>query len=106
MIEILPSCVQHGGEADLGPEMFGIGGDRRKRSRGGPEQKPIDLRLVLIGDCADLGGQREHHMEIGNRQEFRAARRHPSLRRVPLTVRAVSIAAGIIGNARIGAIRA
>src|SRR5580700_4022957 len=45
-------------------------------------------------------------MEIENRQEFRAARRHPSLRRAPLTLRTVTVAAGIIGDARIGAVLA
>ena len=56
MIEVLTPGVQHGGETDLGSEMFGIGGDRRERSRGGLEQKSIDRRLVLVGDCADFGG--------------------------------------------------
>src|ERR1019366_8953743 len=78
MIEVLTPGMEHGGEADLGSEMFGIGGDRRERSRGGLEQKSIDRRLVLIGDCADFGGQREYDVEIGRGQQVRLSRRPPT----------------------------
>ena len=106
MIEVLPPCVQYGGEADLGSEVFGVGGDRQEGSRGGPEQKSIDHRLVLIGDCADFGGQREHDVVIGDRQEFGLSHRQPSLRRSPLTLGAMAVAAGIVGDARMSTILA
>jgi len=72
--------------------MFGIGSDRRKRSRGSLEQESIDRRLVLIGDCADFGGQREYDVEIGRRQQVRLSRRQPSLRRPPQALRAMAFA--------------
>ncbi len=45
--------VEHGGEADLGTEMLGIGGDGTQGLGGGFEQQVIDHGLVLIGDLAE-----------------------------------------------------
>ena len=106
VIEVLTPGMQHGGEADLSSKMYGVGGDRRERSRGGLEQKSIGRRLVLIGDCADLGGQREYDVEIGRGQQVRLSRRQPSLRRPPLTLGTMAVAAGIVGDARMSAILA
>ncbi len=106
MIEVLTPGVQHGGETDLGSEMFGIGSDCRARSRGSLEQKSIDRRLVLIGDCADFGGQREYDVEIGRGQEVRLLRGQPSLRRPPLTLGTMAVAARIVGDARMSAVLA
>ena len=106
MIEVLSPGVQDGGEADLGAEMLGIGGDRRERLGRGLEQKSVDLGLVLIGDGADRRRQREHDVEIGDRQEFGLARLQPPLRRRPLALRTMAIAARVVGDARMSAVLA
>jgi hypothetical protein len=81
MIEILSPCMQDGGDADLCAEMLGIGRDRAERLGCGGEQQPIDLGLVLIGDSADRGRQGEHHVVVGDRQQFGLPRCQPALRR-------------------------
>ena len=61
--------VQHGGDADAGAQVPGIGGDRQHGLRCRLEQQMVDLRLVVESDIGDLGGQREHDVEIADRQE-------------------------------------
>ena len=46
--------MEHGGAADAGAEVPGIGGDGEQRLGRGAEQQVIDHRLVLEGDPADL----------------------------------------------------
>ena len=45
--------VEHGGEADAGAEMLGVGGDGDQRLGRGLEQEAVDDGLVLVGDVAD-----------------------------------------------------
>jgi hypothetical protein len=55
-------------------------------------------RLVLIGDVGDGSRQREHHVEIRHRQKLRRALGQPFLSGGALTLRAVPVAAGVIGD--------
>ena len=71
--------VQHGGDADVGAEVLGIGGDRGQRLGRRREQQAVDLGLVLVGDGADRGRQREHDVEVGDRQQLGLARLKPRL---------------------------
>ena len=48
--------VQHGGEADAGAEMLGIGGDGRQRLGRRLEQQIVDGGLVLERDRAIAAG--------------------------------------------------
>jgi hypothetical protein len=104
MMETLSPGVQDGGEADVGAEVPGIGGDRRERLSRRLEQQAIDLGHVLVGDGADLRRQSEHNVEVRHRQQLGFARLKPSLRRHPLALRAVPIPAGVVGDARMGAV--
>ena len=45
--------VEHGGDADLGAEVFGIGGDGEHGVGRGLEQQVVDHGLVLVGDVGD-----------------------------------------------------
>ena len=86
-------------------QMLGVGGDRRQRLGGGLEQEPVDLGLVLEGDGGDRGRQREHDMEVGNRQQF-------GLRARPATSLAADhwhfgqwrLRQRVVGDARMGAV--
>lgn len=69
--------VEHGGDAYPGTEMPGIGGDGEHRLRGGLEQGVVDPSLVLERDGGDLGGQREHDVEMPDRQQVGLARGEP-----------------------------
>jgi len=77
MIEVLPPRMQHRRDSYVGTQMLWVRGNCRKRLGHRFEQEPVDLGLVLVGDGADLCRQGEHHMEVGDRQQFRFARRKP-----------------------------
>ena len=96
-------AVQHRGDADAGAEMLGVGRDGEHRLRRGLEQEIVDHRLVLVGDVADRRRQREDDVEVGHRQQFGLARRHPFARRRALALRAVPVAAAVVGDGRVAA---
>jgi hypothetical protein len=48
-------AVQHGGEADAGAEVLGIGGDGGERLSRRLEQDVVDRGLVVVGDVGDRG---------------------------------------------------
>ena len=73
--------VQHRGDADPGAKMLGIGGNGEHGLGRRLEQKAVDFRLVLLGDGADRGRQREHHMVVGYRQKLGLAFGKPLARR-------------------------
>ena len=90
--------VQHGGDANPGSEVFRVGRNGEHRLARCPKQQVVDHRLVLIGNVADLGRQREHDVEVGHRQEISLARRHPFARCRPLALGTMPIAATVVGN--------
>ena len=98
--------VEHGGEADARAQMLGVGGDGGQRLGGGPEQEVVDGGLVLERDRADRRRQGEDDMIGGDRQEFGLALGEPLPRRRALTLRAVAVAAGIVGDAFVRAVLA
>src|SRR5271166_401889 len=98
--------VQHGGEADAGAEMLRVGGDGGQRLGGGPEQEVVDRGLVLERDGADRGRQSEDDVIVGNREQLRLAVFKPLPRRGGLALRAVAVAAGIVGDPFVRAVLA
>ena len=75
--------MEHGSGANARPEVLWIGGDGDQRLSRGAEQQVVDHRLVLVGDWSDLGGQREDHVEIADRQQIGLARRKPIFAAAP-----------------------
>lgn len=106
VLEVLAPSVQDSGDADVGAKVLGIAGNSGERLGCGREQQSVKLGLVLVGDGSERSRQREHHMEVGYWQEFSLARCHPCLSSRPLALRAVAVATGVIGNARVGAVLA
>jgi len=99
-------AVEHGGGADASAEGLGIGGDRQQCLGGRAEQEVVDHRFVLIGDRGDLGGQREDHVEIADRQQIGLARSKPVRCRGTLALGAMAVAAGVVSNPAVAAILA
>ena len=85
--------MQHGGDSDARTEMARVGGDGHHGLRGRTEQQVVDDRLVLGGDVGDLGRQREHDVEIADRQQVGLARGQPVTRGGGLTLGTVPVAA-------------
>ena len=98
--------MEHGGSADARAEMLGIGGDREQCIGGRAEQQVVNDCLVLVGDRSDLGGQREDHVEIADRQQIGLAGRKPILRRRTLTFWAMAVATRVVSDAAVAAILA
>ena len=86
--------------------MLRVGGDGGERLGRGPEQEVVDGGLVLESNGADRSRQGEDDMIIGERQEFRLAFGEPLPRRGTLAFRSVAVAAGIVGDAHMGAVLA
>jgi hypothetical protein len=85
-------AVEHGGDADPGAEMLGIGGDRKRGLGRRLEQQVVDDRLVLVGDIGDRRRQREHEVEVADRQQLGLARGKPLLCGGALTFGAMPVA--------------
>jgi hypothetical protein len=98
--------VQHGGDADPGAEVLRVCGDRQHRLCRELEQQVVEDGLVLVGDVGDPSRQREHDVIIRHRQQLGFAIGEPLLGRGALALRAVPVAAGIVGDGRVGAVLA
>ena len=96
--------VEHGGDADPRAQMLGVRRDRHHRLGGGAEKQIVDDRLVLPGNVCDLGRQREDDVEIADRQQVGLALGQPGFCGGGLTLRAVAIAAGVVGDPEIAAV--
>jgi len=105
-MQVLAPGVEHGEKTDLGAEMPRVCGDGTERLGGAPEQDGVDRLLVLEGDLGERRRQREHDVEIRNRQELCLPGRQPLGTRLPLALRAMAVATGVVGAADEAAIGA
>ena len=96
----LAPSVQNGEAANPRSEPAVIGGQRGHGLDHGLEQDRMDGALILEGDGRDRRGQREYDVEIGNRQQFGLPIGQPLRPRRPLALRAMPIAARVVGDAR------
>ena len=88
------------------PRCSGVGRDRERGLRRRLEQEIVDHGLVLVGDVGDRTGQREDEVEVADGQQFSLALGEPFLGGGGLALRAVPIAAAIVGDEGIGAVLA
>src|ERR1700728_85795 len=70
-MQVLTPGVQHGKEADGSAEVSGVSGDGEQSFRSCLKQDGIDLSRVLKCQAADLLREREHDVEVRNRQQLR-----------------------------------
>ena len=80
-------------QADVGAQVFGIGGYLQKGLRTGLEQELIEGLLVLQYQLGKLMRQSKDNMDIGDRQKFIVASRDPAIARPILALGAVAIPA-------------
>jgi hypothetical protein len=86
--------------------MLGIGRQGEQGLGGSLEQEIVDHRLVVPGEIADRGRQREHHVEVGQGQQLGLAICEPVPRRRALAFGAVPVAAGVVGDADVATLLA
>jgi len=94
--KILSPTVEHGKEADLGAEMFGIGSDGGQGLGRGSEQDAVDDIFVLVSHGGDRFGEGEDDMKIRSRENFRFSVFDPFRPRQRLALGAMSVAAAIV----------
>ena len=96
--ELLIPGMQHGEEADFRAEVSRIASDFEKCFRTGAEQQIIDDFPVLQSQWSELRRKCEDHMDVARREKFSLTCGDPAFPGRGLTLRAVSIAAGVVGN--------
>jgi hypothetical protein len=104
MRQRLSPCMQDGYSADLRAQPARVGGKRRHCFRRCREQDRIDGGLVLERNGGDRRRQGEHDTEVGNRQKFGLARDKPLRTGCALTLRAMPVATGVVGDPRYAAV--
>jgi hypothetical protein len=90
--------MQHGRQPDAGAKVLWVGRDRQERVGSGPEQQVVDHGLVVERDRRDRGRQRKHHMVVGHGQQVGLPLGKPGPCGLALTLRAVAVAAGVVGD--------
>ena len=98
MLQLLIPGVEDAEESDLGAEMPGVRGNLINVSGARAKQQVIDHFFILQGERCQLVGEREDDMSVGHGEQFGAARGQPAVARLALTLRAVPVAAGVIGD--------
>src|ERR1700730_13681057 len=104
MMQVLSPGVQDGHQPDLGAEMPGIGSDDAQRLGGGREQDAIDDGLTVEWDLGDRGRHSEDDVQVRHRQQLGSSVGQPLSTRQPLALRAMPVAAGIVGDAKLAAV--
>src|SRR3954463_5233302 len=90
--------VPHGCDADPGAKMLRIGGDGDQRLGGRLEEDVVDHGPVLVGDVGDWGREREKAKEVRGGQEIGLALGEPLLCGCTLALRAMPVAAAVVGD--------
>src|SRR6201993_890081 len=96
--EFLIPGMQHGEEADFRTEVSRIASDFEKCFRTGAEQQIVDDFLVLQSQWSKLQRKCEDHVDVARREKFSLTCRDPTFSGRGLTLRAVSIAAAVVGD--------
>lgn len=82
--------------------MLWVGGDRDQRLGRGLEQDAVDRGLVVVGNVSDQRRQREDNVIVGHGQQLSLSIGEPFSGCRTLALRAVAIAARVVGNACVG----
>src|SRR6266446_5751881 len=90
-------------DASLASFIAAARSDDAQRLGGGGEQDAIDDGLVMEGDLGDRRRHREDYVEVRYRKQLGLSVGQPFSTRQPLALRAVPVAAGIVGDAKLAA---
>jgi len=83
--------------------MFRVSGDLQHAFRAGSEQQIVKNALVPLAQRCQFVRQSENHVKVAGGQQLHFPRRQPSLASLCLTLRAVAVAARVVGDGRMSA---
>ena len=106
MLQCLSPGVQHRSRADLCTEVTWLGGDVTHSIGRSTEQDGVDRALVLERDLGCRRRQGEDDMVVGYRQQLGLTRLKPLGACQALALRAMPVAAGVVGAANQTAVAA
>src|SRR5712691_399561 len=101
--EFLSPGVQDAEEADFCTEMLGIARDFQKGFRTGAKQEAVEDLLVLQDQRSQMTRKREDHMDVTRWEKLLATRCEPAIASSCLTLRAVAISTGVVGDGAMSA---
>ena len=96
--ELLIPSMQHGEEADFRARCWGSRARLQEAFPHGPKQQIVDDFLVLQSQCRKLRRKCEDHMDVARGKKFFLTCCNPAFTSRGLTLRAVSIAAAVVGD--------
>ena len=91
--------MQDEGGGDLAAEPARVGAELDERGRDALEEQTVKDPGITLGERVELVGKCKHEMEIGYRQELGAPGAKPAFLRQGLALRAMPVAAGVVGVA-------
>src|ERR1700730_5632100 len=106
MLQSLIPGMEHAEEADLCAQVAGIAGDLQESFAAGVKQQVIDQSLVLQCERSEFPRECEDDMDIAGGQQLSFPRLEPAQAGVALAPWAVPVAARVIRDGRMSAIRA
>src|SRR5258707_7952931 len=98
--------MQHAEEADFCAEVFGIAGHFEESFCTGAKQEIVEDLIVLQDQRGQMTRQGEDHMDVARWEKLLATCCQPAIASSCLTLRAVSISTGIVGDGAMSAARA
>jgi hypothetical protein len=98
MEQVLSPGMQYGKKADTGAEVPEIPCDGQQSFRGGVKEDPVDRTLVAQGQVGNVGWHSEDDVKIGYGEEFALTLLEPFEPCGPLTLGAVAIPTGVVGD--------
>ena len=96
--EFLAPGMQHAEEANLCAEVSRIASDFEKGFGTGAEQEIVEDLLVLQDQWRQAAGECEDHVQVAGREKLTLTRSDPAFPCSDLTLRAMAIAAAVIGD--------
>ena len=106
MEQVRAPSVEHGEKADLGPQVLGIGGQLEQGFCRGPHQQAVNPAWILKCNRTEDPWERENNVKVRRRQQVSRLHLQPPRCRCTLALGTVAVAAGIVSDLPMPALRA
>src|SRR5207253_9263668 len=98
--------MEHAEETNLGSQVAWIAGDLQQSCSTGVKQQVIDQPFILQGERSQFPRQREDDVHVAGGQQLAFPRLEPAQASVALTLGAVPVAARVVRDDGMSAVRA